>query len=83
GIIERDANQHDNIRAVGDMIAAFSDPGQVNPAYADHVLAQATTLLETVDAPAGSADHPRMPTSMIPRAADLDEPDQTAPLALP
>ncbi|MWV51404.1 hypothetical protein GRS96_19210 (plasmid) [Rathayibacter sp. VKM Ac-2803] len=70
----RDENQQDTIRALQDLIAAFSAPHWVHPAYAEHVLAHATELLDVAQN-TGSAGRVRMPTLMWPRSAVFEDPN--------
>ncbi|KQQ20522.1 hypothetical protein ASF48_07740 [Rathayibacter sp. Leaf299] len=79
----RDESQQETIQALQDLIAAFSGPHWVHPAYAEHVLAHAADLLDTASNGRISL-RMRMPRQMWPRSAVFDLPDlpPTPPAAM-
>ena len=79
----RDENQHESVRALQDLISAFSGPHWVHPAYVEHVLAHAADLLGAALI-VGGPERKRMPTLMWPRSAvfEIPNPPPVPPAAL-
>jgi hypothetical protein len=71
----QDENQQDTARTLQGLIAAFSGPHLVHPAYVDHVLAQSAEQLAVLQGRDARSDRPRMPTLMWPRSAFVEVPD--------
>jgi hypothetical protein len=71
-----DESQQDTLRVLRDLIAAFSGPHGVHPAHAEHVVALAAELLDAAQEPGGRTARPSMPTSVWPRSAVFEEPDE-------